>query len=184
VCRFVTATLPQSAPHAALDALARRWSRQFLRLHSPELSTQLPADCDYFRTTLGHCDCDAPLGETHRGLTRATDWSQEAAKLRRKGWTEAKLARALEQSGARESLKTLQYASDTQQRLQRWTQFVLGTLDSGLTPELGLLLHEYSGLLTEAFAIKRRQAVRVDASLPEQLLGMEADVLYIFRRAA
>lgn len=174
MCRFVTATLPATASIAALDTLARAHGRQFQRLPSPSVEGQLDAGESYFLTTLGHCDCDAPLGQSR---SRGSDSGEEARKLARKGWSPAKVARALAQK--RESAEASFQARDGE-TLGRWTDFVRAVVASGHVPELGLLLHQYRGPLDEDVTLRERRRVKVTAALPEVLREMNEDVLYLF----
>ena len=120
MCRLVTAVLPVTAPIPVLDAIARAHDRQFQRLPSPSVEGQLEAGESYFLTTLGHCDCDAPLGQSR---SRGSDEGEEARKLARNGWSAAKVARALAQK--RESAEASFQARDGE-ALVRWTDFVRG----------------------------------------------------------
>ena len=97
MCHFITATLPKVADRSALDGLARTFGRQFLPLASPAVVAQLPSGVAYFLTTLGHCDCGTTLGSARRAAASAPDWAAEASKLLDKGWSRAKLQRALDQ---------------------------------------------------------------------------------------
>jgi hypothetical protein len=97
MCHFITATLPESACHEALNALARKFGRQFQPLASPAVAARLPDGSAYFLTTLAHCDCGTVLGSAYRVAARAPDWAAEEAKLFKKGWSRGKVARALEQ---------------------------------------------------------------------------------------
>ncbi len=174
MCRFVTATLPATAPIPALDAIARSHGRQFQRLLSPSVEGQLKAGESYFLTTLGHCDCDAPLGQSR---SQGSDEGEEARKLARKGWSPAKVARALAQK--RESAEASFLARDGE-ALMRWADFVRAVLASGHVPELGLLLHHFRGPLDEEVSVRERRPVKVTAELPEVLRELDEDVLYLF----
>ena len=181
MCHFITATLPKTADHAALDAVARKFGRQFQPLTSPAVTAQLPSGLAYFLTTLAHCDCGTALGSARQAETRAPDWSAEETKLQKKGWSPAKVARALAQRQDKVALK--QEASEKADHAQAASleAFVSGVLRSGLTPELGLLLHSYRGPLDEEFSILRQAQVAPDARLAEVLPSAEEDVLYLFR---
>jgi hypothetical protein len=135
----------------------------------------------YFLTTLAHCDCGTVLGSARQAAARAPDWSAEEAKLVKKGWSNAKVARALEQRQQKDALK--QEANEKADRAQAGSLkgFISGVLRSGLTPELGLLLHSYGGPLDEEFSILRHEQVAPNALLAEVLPAAEEDVLYLFR---
>lgn len=184
MCHFITATLPKTADREALNAIAREFGRQFQPLASPAVTAQLPPDAAYFLTTLAHCDCGTVLGSARRAAARAPDWSGEEAKLLKKGWSRTKAARALEQRREKEALK--QEANEQADRAlaESLEGFVSGVLQSGLTAELGLLLHSYHGPLDEEFSILRHEQVSPNAALAEVLPVAEEDVLYVFRSGA
>jgi hypothetical protein len=179
MCRFVTAVLPAAAPHEALDALARRHGRRFSRLSSPSVTRQLAAGEAYFLTTLGHCDCDEPLGARRR--KRDDDGEDMVRKLARKGWSDTKIARAMAQK--REQAEA---ADDVQRRraddgLTRWLAFVDAVLASAQVDELGLVLHFYrGGIEDEEVTVRERRRVGRDDDRAALLHGMEEDVLYLF----
>lgn len=179
MCRFVTAVLPAAAPHEALDALARMHGRRLLRLSSPSVTRQLAAGEAYFLTTLGHCDCDEPLGA--RRWTRDDDGKDMARKLARKGWSDNKIARAMaqkrEQAMAADGVQCRRANDD----LTRWLAYVNAVLASAQVGELGLLLHFYSGRIEdEAVTVRERRRVGRDEDRAALLHGMEHDVLYLF----
>lgn len=184
MCHFITATLPKTADHAALDALARTFGRQFRPLASPAVAAQLPPGSAYFLTALAHCDCGTVLGSDRRAAASAPDWSAEEAKLLKKGWGRAKVARALEQRRENASLKQDAHEQADRARTESLEGFVSGVLQSGLTQELGLLLHSYRGALNEEFSILRLEQVPQNAGLAEVLPAVEEDVLYVFRAGA
>ncbi|TQM12456.1 hypothetical protein FB548_2390 [Pseudoxanthomonas sp. 3HH-4] len=177
MCRFITATLPATAQIAALDALARAHGKQLRPLANPSVQRHL-APCEaYFLTTLGHCDCDAPLGWARR--SRTTDWDEEARKLARKGWSTAKVARALAQKREQAEVDAQVEARRVDTAMAKWVAFIDAVLGSGQVRELGLLLHHYSGPLDEDIRIRERRPVRVGAALPEVLRDLDEDVLYL-----
>lgn len=178
MCRFVTAVLPAHAPHEALDALARLHGRRFAPLSNASVTQQLAPGEAWFLTTLGHCDCDEPLGA--RRMKKA-DKEERARKLARKGWSDGKIARALAQK--REQAES---ADGVQRRraddgLTRWLAFVDAVLASDQVRELGLLLHFYGGgLEDEEVTIRQRRRVGRSEDRAALLHGMEQDVLYLF----
>lgn len=181
VCHFITATLPRDVACESLDALARRFGRQFKPLANAAVAAQLPAGSAYFLTTLAHCDCGTVLGSARRQAQQAPDWPAEEAKLLRRGWSQMKVARALEQRQEKEALKQEIDEHASRPRVEHLEDFIVAILQSGLTPELGLLLHFYVGKLDEAFTILRHEQVRPHATLAQVLPAVEEDVLYVFR---
>lgn len=178
MCRFVTAVLPAAAPHEALDALARTHGRRFLRLSSPSVTRQLAPGEAYFVTTLGHCDCDEPLGAL-RG-TR-DDGEEMARKLARKGWSDNKIARAVAQKREQAMAAGGVQRRRAEDDLARWLAFVDAVLASAQVGELGLLLHFYrGGVADEEVTVRERRRVGLDEDRAALLHGMEHDVLYLF----
>lgn len=178
MCRFVTAVLPAHAPHEALDALARLHVRRFAPLLNASVSQQLAPGEAWFLTTLGHCDCDEPLGARR---TKKADEVERARKLARKGWSDGKIARAIAQK--REQAES---ADGVQRRraddgLTRWLAFVDAVLASPQVDEVGLLLHFYSGgFEDEPVTIRERRRVGRADDRAALLHGMDEDVLYLF----
>lgn len=142
------------------------------------MTRQLLPDEAYFLTTLGHCDCDEPLGARR---PMGEDSREMARKLARKGWSDGKIARAIAQK--REQAE----AADGVQRrradegLIRWLAFVDAVLATAQVGELGLLLHFYGGgVEDEAVTVRERRRVGRSEDRAALLHGMEQDVLYLF----
>ena len=180
MCHFITATLPKTAPLKALDAFALNLGRQFQPLSNPAVSAQLPSGSDYFLTTLGHCDCGTMSGSARRATAREPNWTQERAKLLTKGWSAAKVARALEQKRQSYPIKLPAQEEAGRGQSASITAFVSGVLESGLTLELGLLLRSYRRGLDEKFKI-RLAHVPKGAALERVSPSAEEDVPYLFR---
>jgi hypothetical protein len=181
MCHYITAVLPRSADHSGLDALAREHGRQFKPLSNPGVQAQLQSDEQYFITTTGHCDCGTPLGALLQGAGRSPDWAAQEQRLLRKGWSKAKVARALAQK--QEDLRASSETSATSNLMavSSWVSFIGAVLGSGKTSHLGLLLHMYSGSIESHIALAGREVVR-STELTGELLGrMKEDVLYVFR---
>lgn len=181
MCHYITAVLPESADHSGLDALAREHGRQFKPLSNPGVEAQLQSDEHYFITTIGHCDCGTPLGALLHGAGRSPDWATQEQRLLRKGWSEAKAARAIAQK--QEDLRASSEASATShpKAISSWLSFIGGVLGSGKTSHLGLLLHMYSGSIESRIDLAGREVVRSTEITGELLGHMKEDVLYIFR---
>ncbi|MBP3985612.1 hypothetical protein J5837_14460 [Pseudoxanthomonas helianthi] len=181
MCHFVTAVLPAAADQAELDRLARLRGRQFLPLHNPTVEARLRTDERYFLTTLGHCDCGTPLGSHDRKAARAPDWVAEEQKLLRRGWSQAKVARSLEQKRAHWGTGRDNNARVDAEAMASWSGLIETVLDSGATPYLGLLVHFYSGHLDEQIDLVGRVDVPRDGLRAEYLGGMKEDTLYVFQ---
>lgn len=182
MCQYITAVLPISAAYDELDALARRYGRQLLPLSNPSIEAQIGRDERYFLTTLGHCDCGAPLGGLIRGKAHTPDWSAQEQRFLKKGWSTAKAFRAIAQK-QEDFQKSADASAETNlQAMSAWLDFIEAVLGSGKTSYLGLMLHMYSGSIQSHIDLAGREFVR-SAELGVETLGrMKEDVLYVFQR--
>lgn len=183
MCHYITAVLPMAAAHGELDVIARKHGRQFQPLSNPSIEAQIGQSERYFMTTLGHCDCGTPLGAlAHEKTTRSPDWSAQEQRLLRKGWSKAKVARTLAQKQENLGAAADSVAETNLKATSLWINFISEVLDSWKTPQLGLLLHMYSGSVEDRINLKGREVVHIAGLTGEMLGNMKEDVLYVFRR--
>lgn len=173
MCRFVTATLPVDADHAALEAIAQRHGRRLMPISNPSIDRQIGPELRHYLTTPGHCDCDVPLGR--RPHERAKDPDEAAQRLRRKGWSAAKIERALAQQQDRRAQRVVESTAP-------WLAFIRDMLTQTKNTRLGLLLHYYSGALDADIVLSARESVPLPLLSEALLEGLRQDVLYEFRR--
>jgi hypothetical protein len=105
MCHYVTGTLPFATAPATAKTVAESHHLQFEALCNPFVQKQLRQGEGYFRLGRGMCDCGTPLGSRD---PRASAWrpsAKELARLHKKGWGEAKIARWLEQKKASQTLR-------------------------------------------------------------------------------
>jgi hypothetical protein len=183
MCHFVTAILPSTAPQSELDAVARKYGRQLRPLASPSMERQLRPDQRYFFTTVGHCDCGTVLGSYHQRALQAPDWAVEEQRLLKRGWSKAKVARALAQKRERSASSDEVAEEASTEELASWTRLIAEILQSG-TRELGLLLHSYRGPLDEEIQLKGTEQIAIGDAAGDMLRKMREDVLYVFRGGA
>lgn len=188
MCHFITATLPRGADVDAAAAVARRHGRVWVPCENPYVISQLGAGEGYFFTTSGHCDCETAVGSLARPAPRKPRHEKQVPKLRRKGWSEAKIQRWLDEKHGTEKRR----AAEAEARLgnppfetEMWGSLVRDLFAELAVEHVGLLLHMYSGgLETERIHLLRRQSVEPLELTPAFLLQVEEDVLYRFQRRA
>ena len=181
MCHFITAVLPASAPIDALDAIAREHGRAFTPLANASITEQLGAGIRYFATSSA-CDCGTPLGaalRTGRGR-RAPDAETQRERMRKQGWSAAKIERAMAQRNDRLGEKQAAAQAQEQLAVDDWLGFLRAILASRATPTIGLLLHFYDGPLSARIDLEGREAVSRDALTAERLAQVREDVLYVF----
>ena len=180
MCHYITAVLPESAEHDRLDAIARHHGRQFQRLCNPGVEAQIPPDEQYFLTTVGHCDWGTALGALARGRGDP-DWQALERRLQKKGWSAAKVARAIAQKQEDYRSASATSVDGNRKQLSDWMDFIAAVLSSGKASHLGLLLHMYSGSLESRIVLAGREEVRARDLTVDVLGNLKEDVLYVFR---
>jgi hypothetical protein len=176
MCHFVTLIVPVSDPDAVRSVMERH-GRAAWPSDNPSLRSVLREGERQYLTTRGHCDCGTVLA-AHRSSpeAQAEELARETARLKRKGWSDTKVARAIEdrrRAGARPG-------GNAVDSVDLWDTILedLGS-DLGL-PYAGLFVRPYSGDVdTERFDATRRE---VSMTLPrEEALGlMEEEEVTIF----
>lgn len=189
MCHFITATLPKGADVDALKDVFRENGFALGLESNAAIQSQLPSGAIYFRPTTAYCDCGTPLGSrSSRAKHAAKESPTEAdvAKLRRKGWTQAKIDRWLAQKGeARQKNERAasQKETDGVADAKAWLRLLITTVESGHTPWVGLLLHFYKRSVSdEEFQVGRVVTARATDLSVDLLLDMDEDVLYRFER--
>jgi hypothetical protein len=181
VCTYVLAVLPKAVDVAALDAVARRFGRCISPFANgaDEIGPSLGADERLFGTTPDHCDCGTALGRAAMPRRRAREPSHQAIGMRRKGWSEARIARAVAQSEAARGPGSGS-AKQAAEELGRWRGFIAAALDSGLTDAIGLIRVDDN--VGDGYRLAGRENLRVDDAIDERLSHLAPHRLYVFRR--
>lgn len=185
MCHFVTATLPRSADAGAVASQFAAAGRGFVVIANRHLESQIDRGDQYYLTTAGRCDCGTVLGSlADSGRDPGRDVEQEVAKLRRRGWSEAKVGRwrlQVEGDRVRRRREERGQAGRGVPSAGQWVTLVREVLGSGATPRIGLLLHWYAGgVESERIQLKSQRQVPRSELTPELLMRMDEDVLYEF----
>ena len=194
MCTFITAILPVEVDRAALETRLHAHRLRLQPQANPGLARQLQAGESAFLTTWGHCDCGTPLGCAFARAGKSSGRPEdrpavEARKLRRKGWGEAKIARALSQRedadvrDARvEAGRTAAGEGADTLGAEAWLQCLRAVLTSGDTPWIGLLHHLYDGSVDREFALQGRERWSVATLDADALARMREDVVHVIAR--
>lgn len=179
MCIFVTAILPPGADHAAFEAIAARHSRRLLPQDNPGLHADLAEGERAYLTTPGHCDCDTALGSARR-RPEAPSPEERARRLRRKGWSEGKIARALEQADAHRQDAADATGANEAADLSRWLSLLQQWVRAGKASYVGLLFHMYDGSLQAPFPVHGRTLHRLSSVGADALAHLEPDTVHVF----
>jgi hypothetical protein len=186
MCHFITATMAPNGDESAVRRLAKESLLKWEPLDNPSVIKQLHPGELYFLTTRGMCDCGTRIGVRIR--TDVTlpdsdpDFSRETKKLRKKGWSENKIDRWIEQTrsySARKHAESEARLSGPHSEVDRWIQFVSAVLEGSHADWIGILVHWYGGnVTTEAIAAGNRRWLTLDNFTEDYLLNAEENMIH------
>ncbi len=175
MCHFVTLIVPTHDAEA-VAAVMNRHGRAATPVDNPSIRKVLREGERQYLTTRGHCDCGTVLAPRHDTIGAFEEkLAREAARWRKKGWSEAKIARAIEDRRKADARPDGGGCDGT----ELWSA-VLRDLGAELElPCAGLFVGWYSGAIdSEAFDAVRRE---VPGKFSQKALGsIERDAVTIF----
>lgn len=139
MCTFVTLFLPTSFAHVEAAAIMERSGRRLFAQDSPSLQAAVGPGWQLWLSA-AHCDCGTAVASSRA----EREWKADAERWRKKGWSEAKIARALAEQRARheqdQQVRRDEALGDAGQWLQR-----IDALLAGGAARIGLLVRDYDG---------------------------------------
>lgn len=175
MCDFITLIAP-SDDRGALSNVMARHNRNATPIDNRSVSRVLHSDERKYLTTREHCDCGTVLSFRKTPQDMEAEVVHEAAKLMRKGWSRAKIERV-----TADRLKAADRPTHDIDSIALWADVVDDLLTSLKLPHVGLLVHHYSGDVSdEVFEITRRDAPAVPLA---SLETMQPDEVLVFRNA-
>lgn len=180
MCTFIHAVLPAGADLAAVSSILRANGRACAPIVDAGL--RLDAGEQLCSTTVGHCDCGTPLASSQGAVADEKD-AQWRGRMRQKGWSPAKIARADLQRRSAAERPASPKTSEVVTSLGEWRALIQAVLELRLIPMFGLYV-ESSGRGRDHDAVRMPDRQRVLlASLDDAMLeNMRHDVIYEFRR--
>ena len=158
-------------------AVMDRHGRAASPIDNPSIKKVLRDGEHQYLTTSGHCDCGtvlAPQHDTPEALENKL--IKEVAKMKRKGWSAAKIARAIEDRRKADS-RPDGGGSDS---VELWNAVLYDLGKELKLPYAGLFVRFYSGAVaTETFSPSRRQVAKIEP-WQDALGSMEHDEVTIF----
>jgi len=166
MCHFIT-LVAATADVAALDARMRGHGRRALVAQNPSVEAALKSG-EYQYLTTTKCDCGTVFAPT----LPPKEPTDRVDALRRKGWSEAKIGRAM--AAAIEAAEKKSF--EPLDSVERWREILLDLLHGMKLKSVGILVHAYEGsIATERFDASRAE-VRADM-LGEALMNLGEDRL-------
>jgi hypothetical protein len=135
MCHFITATLPHVVKPDSVAPIFESHKLGFELISNPHVAEQVDSQDWFVLTSRKHCDCGTSFGSlNHQDAAKAPSYDRELNRVRKKGWSEAKIQRWLEQ---KEHTKERHLAEGGGPELDRWIEFLNELIRSGLLPEWG-----------------------------------------------
>jgi hypothetical protein len=138
----------------------------------------------YFRAPRSQCDCGTKLKSQQREASKEEPLEERVARLKAKGFGEAKIARLVEQED-RQKNKVLRArenrgkGSDPSASVQEWLRLLNEMIRNHGVRTFGILFHEYSGNQTlEDFEIEGKVNMKLGNITEEDLRGLKPDIAY------
>jgi hypothetical protein len=186
MCYYITATMAPNGDESAVRRLAKASLLKWEPLDNPGVVKQLHPGERYFLTTRGMCDCGTEIGVSLRSdgrlPDRDPDLSREIKRLKKKGWTENKIDRWIEQTkadAARKHAESEARLSGPHPEVDRWIQFVSEVLAGKHADWVGILVHWYGGnVTTEAIVVGNRRWLALHDFTEDYLLNAEENTLH------
>jgi hypothetical protein len=183
MCHYITATIANKHEIESVALIFKLYGFGFELISNPHVAQQIGPQACYILTSGKYCDCGTALGSlSNRVQDKAIDFEPQVRKLRKQGWSEAKIKRWLEQ---KEQTKERHLREDEAlarggaAELDRWIMFLKELINVRRIPMVGLLLHWYNGgVEAERINFQRRERLRLSEVTTERLMKIEEDVLY------
>lgn len=173
MCDFINLVLPAQADIDALRLIVERHGRVLEPNSEPRVLRELgPDERAYLTTRI--CDCGTRLA-ARRGKSREHDEDRAAARLRRDGWSEAKLRRWREQRSEATVRRAEAREHSRQNEVSMWIALIGELLDSKVA-HVGLLVHWVTDRIQRGPVLPRRM-LNV-----ETIADLEKNVLVTFAR--
>ena len=157
MCHFIT-LIAATDDAASVRAVMERHGRAAEPIDNPSIRKVLREGERQYLTTRGHCDCGTVLAPRHNTPEAFEEMlARDAARMRRKGWSDAKIERAVEDRRKADA-RPSGGGSDS---LELWNAALRDLRDELKLPYAGLFVRFYSGAIaTEAFTASRREVPR------------------------
>lgn len=177
MCHFVTLIAPTDDA-TAVRAIMERHGRAADPADNPSIRKVLLEGERQYVTTRGHCDCGTALAPRHDTPEMFEEkLAKEAARMKRKGWSEAKITRAIEDRRKADG-RPSGGGSDS---LELWNAVIRDLRKELNLPYVGLFVRFYSGAIaTEVFNASRRE-VSKGTPWQDTLASLEHDEVTILR---
>jgi hypothetical protein len=179
MCYFILAVLPATTDWNQFESVCRKHKIYMKPLENQSLKSRLgDVRVGLVSARNDHCDCDSSIGRDykHKPHDQSDDSEKkEREKLKKKGWSAAKINRALTDR------QNAHHTSNDTDELSSWLAFMNTTVQTA--GSIGLLLHIYSGdLEAETIELASKAQIKIGSCELETLTAIQCDTLYSFTK--
>ena len=96
MCYFVVTALPNQVDQGSMSKVFDKYGKKLAAAEMAIDGPSIPCDRDLFYTCKGPCDCDTPIGSRSHTRAQRGPSDRDLDKLRKKGWSKAKIDRWIE----------------------------------------------------------------------------------------
>ena len=177
MCIFIHAAVPKDTDIERLSPVFKNHGWKIIPAENTHLQKQLPEDT-VLRLTR-ECDCSTVLGHERPEMLEDPPKQpvDEAAQYRKKGWSQAKIDRAMAAKAQHKESQT----KPENREMPLWIAFIEEVLQQKAASKFGLLFHMFKGSLVDDKIHIRRVETNSTKNLEWQLAHMEEDSLYWFK---
>jgi len=176
MCCFITLIAPTDDADGVRAVMARHDRAAAVLDNRSVRTVLLPGERQYL-TTRGHCDCGTVLGRWVAPEEIEAARAKEVARMQRKGWSAAKIARAME---GHDKTKAKRSRGDDTDTLEFWDVVLSDLGDTLRLPYVGLLVRQYSGAIESAVFDASRTELPKQIDRRDALHAMADDEVTIF----
>jgi len=164
---------------ADVDAL-EAWSRE-CGVNRARFANLAPARDIVLLGTAGMCDCGAAIGAAPTPRDDPAYAERTARKRRKRGWSEAKIARANEQSARARGRQDERREAIARAGVEEWAIFLKGAAARAGVRSIGLFYTRDGDLLSAAdLKSARREQMKLASLEPSALAQLDERVIYEF----
>ncbi len=180
MCHFIYLVLPKTANVAAVRGIASQFDRALEPVDSHPMDSMLKPNEAMFRTTKGMCDCGTCLGRAAMDQSGERDFHQDVQKLKKRGWSSAKIDRWLTAKSTSDrrtqDQKTGKHLADT----ERWLALLRTCLDQGGSKSIGVLLAWEGGATPSVPKADRAARSSLAAMTAQTLMHLKENCIHEF----
>ncbi|MEM7370895.1 MAG: hypothetical protein AAF587_19930 [Bacteroidota bacterium] len=183
MCHYITAILPAHADLQAINAIGKSYGVSFSTLGNEHIERQLQSDQQYLWKESKFCDCGTSFGAFACYQHTHPDTSlKDIKKLRKKGWSEAKIQKWLDNKARskQKNERSEEWSKKTYEQDARvWIQFLTDLASENICGYLGLLFHWYrGGIESERIDIVQTHETGIDQLNEDAIFHFLEDHIY------